>query len=60
MREPSADAVLAMAASAGAPPAGAAETAVPVYVRDKIALDVDEQRQRRLARVGETGEPVRG
>lgn len=49
-RTPSADAVLALAESDGAPAAGPAESAVPVYVRDKVALDVDEQRQRGLSR----------
>jgi tRNA threonylcarbamoyladenosine biosynthesis protein TsaB len=42
--------VLAVAASRGAPQAGAAATALPVYVRDKIALDVDEQRAGAAAR----------
>lgn len=43
-RSPTAAAVLAVAASIGAPMAGPPELALPVYVRDKIALDVTEQR----------------
>ena len=46
-RAPTAAAVLAVAASAGAPAAGPPELALPVYVRDKIALDVTEQRAAR-------------
>jgi len=45
-----AEAVLAVAASIGAPAAGPARTALPVYIRDKIALDVDEQRAGAAAR----------
>ena len=49
-RSPTAAAVLAVAASIGAPEAGAARTALPVYVRDKIALNVTEQRAGAAAR----------
>ena len=49
-RAPTAAAVLAVAASAGAPLPGPARTALPVYVRDKIALDVTEQRENAVAR----------
>src|SRR5690606_29008571 len=49
-RAATAAAVLSVAASAGAPAPGAAHTALPVYVRDKIALDVGEQRASAAAR----------
>jgi tRNA threonylcarbamoyladenosine biosynthesis protein TsaB len=49
-RAPTAAAVLAVAASAGAPLPGPARMALPVYVRDKIALDVTEQRENAAAR----------
>jgi tRNA threonylcarbamoyladenosine biosynthesis protein TsaB len=49
-REATAAAVLALADSAGASAPGAAHTALPVYVRDKIALDVAEQRANAAAR----------
>jgi tRNA threonylcarbamoyladenosine biosynthesis protein TsaB len=49
-RSPDAAAVLAVAASAGAPAGGPPAQALPVYVRDKIAFDVDEQRDRAAAR----------
>jgi tRNA threonylcarbamoyladenosine biosynthesis protein TsaB len=49
-RAPDAGAVLSVAASAGAPEAGPAHTALPVYIRDKIALDVTEQRAGAVAR----------
>jgi tRNA threonylcarbamoyladenosine biosynthesis protein TsaB len=49
-RSPTAAAVLAIAASIGAPEAGPARTALPVYIRDKIALDVTEQRAGAAAR----------
>jgi len=44
------EAVLAVAASIGAPIPGPARTALPVYIRDKIALDVHEQRAGAAAR----------
>jgi hypothetical protein len=47
---PTAAAVLAVAASAGAPAPGPARSALPVYVRDKIALDVGEQLANAAAR----------
>jgi tRNA threonylcarbamoyladenosine biosynthesis protein TsaB len=50
VRSPTAAAVLAVAASIGAPPPGPPQTALPVYVRDKIALDVNEQRSSAAAR----------
>lgn len=57
-RSPTAAAVLAVAASIGAPAAGPARSAVPVYIRDKIALDVTEQRAgaaaRKLAAAGKS------
>jgi hypothetical protein len=57
-RSPTAAAVLAVAASTGAPAAGPARAAVPVYIRDKIALDVSEQRAgaaaRKLAAAGKS------
>ena len=49
-RVPTAAAVLAVAASAGAPAPGPARSALPVYVRDKIALDVGEQLANATAR----------
>ncbi len=49
-RSPTAAAVLAVAASVGAPAGGPARQALPVYVRDKIALDVAEQRAQASAR----------
>lgn len=49
-RSPTAAAVLAVAASIGAPAAGPARDALPVYIRDKIALDVTEQRAGAAAR----------
>ena len=49
-RAPTAAAVLAVAASDGAPLPGPAHAALPVYVRDKIALDVTEQRASAAAR----------
>lgn len=49
-RSATAAAVLAVAAAPGAPQAGPAQTALPVYVRDKIALDVDEQKAGAAAR----------
>ncbi|MDO5057480.1 MAG: tRNA (adenosine(37)-N6)-threonylcarbamoyltransferase complex dimerization subunit type 1 TsaB [Lautropia sp.] len=44
-RRPDARAVLAVAQAVGAPPAGPARAALPHYVRDRVALDRDEQRQ---------------
>jgi tRNA threonylcarbamoyladenosine biosynthesis protein TsaB len=49
-RAPTAEAVLAVAASVGAPAPGPARDALPVYVRDKIALDVNEQQASAAAR----------
>jgi tRNA threonylcarbamoyladenosine biosynthesis protein TsaB len=49
-RIPTAAAVLAVAASEGAPAGGPPAQALPVYVRDKIALDVTEQRVQAAAR----------
>lgn len=49
-RSPTAAAVLAVAASLGAPDAGPPGMALPAYVRDKIALDVTEQRAHAAAR----------
>ncbi|MDO4904943.1 MAG: tRNA (adenosine(37)-N6)-threonylcarbamoyltransferase complex dimerization subunit type 1 TsaB [Lautropia sp.] len=49
-RRPSARAVLAMAGSIGAPSPGAARDAKPFYVRDRVALDRDEQRRAAVAR----------
>ncbi len=49
-RAPTAEAVLAVAASEGAPTPGPARSALPVYVRDKIALDVTEQQASAAAR----------
>ena len=49
-RAPTAEAVLAVAMSQGAPAPGPARTALPVYVRDKIALDVSEQQASAAAR----------
>lgn len=49
-RSATAAAVLAVAASCGAPQGGRPQDALPVYVRDKIALDVDEQKAGAAAR----------
>ncbi len=49
-RSATAAAVLAVAASPGAPQGGPAQSALPVYVRDKIALDVTEQKAGAAAR----------
>ena len=58
--QPTAAAVLAVAASHGAPPAEPAGAALPVYIRDKIALDVTEQRAGAAARAraGSSGSPA--
>jgi tRNA threonylcarbamoyladenosine biosynthesis protein TsaB len=58
--QPTAAAVLAVAASHGAPPAEPAGAALPVYIRDKIALDVTEQRAGAAARAraGAGGSPA--
>ncbi len=52
-RRPSAAAVLALGAAQGAPAPGPAREAQPVYVRNRVALDRDEQRQAALARAAE-------
>jgi tRNA threonylcarbamoyladenosine biosynthesis protein TsaB len=49
-RSPTAAAVLAVAATIGAPEPGPAHAALPVYIRDKIALDLTEQRAGAAAR----------
>lgn len=44
-RRPDARAILAVAQAVGAPAPGPARQALPLYVRDRVALDRDEQRQ---------------
>lgn len=44
-RRPGAARILALANAQGAPAPGAARDAVPLYVRDRVALDRDEQRR---------------
>lgn len=59
-RSPTAAGVLAVAASIGAPRPGPPEAALPVYVRDKIALDVAEQRAKAAGRVVAAGSGANG
>jgi len=49
-RAPTAEAVLAVATSRDAPAPGPARDALPIYVRNKIALDVTEQQASAAAR----------
>lgn len=49
-RRPDAAAILRAATAVGAPASGPAREVQPLYVRDRVALDRDEQRQAALAR----------
>lgn len=57
-RRPSATAVLAVGCALGAPRPGPARDARPLYVRDRVALDRDEQRQAAMARAARTAPAV--
>lgn len=54
-RRPTAEALLAVADATGAPPPVAARDVRPLYVRDRVALDRDEQRQLAAARAARQG-----
>ena len=62
-RRPDARAILAVAQAVGAPLPGPARNALPLYVRDRVALDRTEQRQaaalRETVRQQEASPPAR-